>query len=673
MSTTGFFQGSSNFVIENLAHVEVHNPVPNVQDEKLPEGIQILLKESNPDAFHNSYARDPPPRCHPGTRRELVCGIEQWAAGASERSEHIMWVYGPAGVGKSAVAQSCAELFADGEKLGAAYFFSRPNHRDKARHLVPSIAFQLSTKCREYRDILDRRIRNDPTLPSRAIHEQLQELVVKPLEEAWAHGVRTMYARYFVVIIDGLDECESSDAQRRILDAVTKSVQGQTLPFRWIVFSRAEPQIVALFKRDFHSLTFRKEVPVSRDIDHEILCFLNDKFKEIGRAASLPSSWFSEDDIQTLVNLCAGLFIYAATIERFVHMENSLGPVSQLRTVLRLASNARERGYTAHPLHELDLFYTLIMEQVPLELLPVMQRILLLRSLNLPFVLDGTRIANVLGLDQPQFQHICSFLHSVLELENPDGDSTSIKFHHASFMDFMQDVKRSTRFSIHRDDVIDFARSELLDSLNGAMASGIGIRDPIETNFSSLDSTKEEPQLFILSYRIKVLFNLCENFYPVKDSTASKLVTIQFGLLPGILRHSYPHFGNQDLDPERLRKQLPRKFRGKIARPGDALWKFRIFSYLHKPLSHCRCTAGAYVLGHGRNKVACCKIPQVYSHNLEIFTWRICPYPSSIFAKSLAIHQRPFDDSTALSTQLRLASGAMRKAQAITRIVASHK
>ncbi|KAF9447394.1 hypothetical protein P691DRAFT_643604, partial [Macrolepiota fuliginosa MF-IS2] len=56
--------------------------------------------------------------------------------------ECIFWMHRPAGVGKLAVAQTCAELLDEKNKPGAALFFSRPNKRDDPRRLSLSLSYQ---------------------------------------------------------------------------------------------------------------------------------------------------------------------------------------------------------------------------------------------------------------------------------------------------------------------------------------------------------------------------------------------------------------------------------------------------------------------------------------------------------------------------------------------------
>ncbi|KAF9443940.1 hypothetical protein P691DRAFT_653273, partial [Macrolepiota fuliginosa MF-IS2] len=83
-----------------------------------------------------------PRNCHPGTRMQYIDQIVNWGLEGSDPGHRIFWLKGPAGVGKSAISQSCAEMFAARKRLVAAFFFSRPNQRDNPQRLFTSIAYQ---------------------------------------------------------------------------------------------------------------------------------------------------------------------------------------------------------------------------------------------------------------------------------------------------------------------------------------------------------------------------------------------------------------------------------------------------------------------------------------------------------------------------------------------------
>lgn len=405
-------------------------------------GLDILLKASIPEAAHDSSARHPPPSCHPGTRKDYIGEITFWGLNAANRKSRILWLRGPAGVGKSAVAQSCAEAL--GPKLGAAFFFSHPNRWDDPNRLFTSISYQLATKCESYKNILDAKVRGDPTLVSKAIRQQFQELIVAP-----SRGLEVCLDE-LVVIIDGLDECPDTDLQCDIINTIATSVRDHTTPLLWAFFSRPEPHIVATFTSDEISpLSLHMELPVSREADQEILRYLADKLEGIRRRHGLPYPWPSEQHIWDLVDLSDGLFIYATTLIRFIGALDSSGPDDQLFVVLSFMKDKMGHPNSGHPLSELDSFYMLVMQRVPLNVLLTLQHILLLTIFERPGS-DATDIADLLGLSEPQLRYACHALHSVLTLK-PHSDNSArlgIWFYHASFMQFLLSPMRSGNFCI---------------------------------------------------------------------------------------------------------------------------------------------------------------------------------------------------------------------------------
>ncbi|KAF9439665.1 hypothetical protein P691DRAFT_690118, partial [Macrolepiota fuliginosa MF-IS2] len=232
-----------------------------------------------------------------------------------------------------------------------------------------------------------------------------------------------------------------------IVGTIAVSVRGRTTPFRWMFLSRPEPHLIASFTaHDMHSLSYNLELPVSRDIDNEIVLYLTDELRGIEPT----DSWFSEQVIQTLVNFSAGFFINAGMISRLIR--NSLEPVSHLHAVLAYINSGNVNTDPAHPLlSEFDLFYTFIMQCVPSETLLKIQAILLLvtsfRISEISGFIQVPKViacANVLGLSEKEFRNACDSLISVLHF----GTDMRIAFHHRSFKDFLEDSRRSGKFCI---------------------------------------------------------------------------------------------------------------------------------------------------------------------------------------------------------------------------------
>ncbi|KAJ3571176.1 hypothetical protein NP233_g3925 [Leucocoprinus birnbaumii] len=93
----------------------------------------------------DSSARDPPSRYLPGTRiLYILKRIEFWHVSTS-RTEKILWLVDPAGVGKSAIKQTVAVDECNSSLL-AALFFSAPSGRNNPRRVMATLVYQLAAK-----------------------------------------------------------------------------------------------------------------------------------------------------------------------------------------------------------------------------------------------------------------------------------------------------------------------------------------------------------------------------------------------------------------------------------------------------------------------------------------------------------------------------------------------
>jgi len=183
---------------------------------------------------------------------------------------------GPAGVGKSAIAQTCAERPEETGHLGATFFFAVNKHPDPSC-LFTTIAYQLSTTLPDYRATVE--LFKDNTIVERRLSSQFKSLIVEPLQELEKHGKR---AQAQAIFIDGLDECTGEDTQAEVIEIIASSVREGSTPFHWAIFSRAEPRIVSTFKQDsISSITHSVELLISCKADDEIEMYLRGEFKNI--------------------------------------------------------------------------------------------------------------------------------------------------------------------------------------------------------------------------------------------------------------------------------------------------------------------------------------------------------------------------------------------------------
>lgn len=143
--------------------------------------LQLLADKRMPGAEADSSARDPPPKCHPATRQSLRGRINDWIV-KPERHWRMLWVLGPAGVGKSAVAQTIAEETKAAGRLGASCFFSRLNDRNDPDRVIPTIAYQLAVKHPTYKKIISQRLADDSTILEKNRRVQFRELIIEPFQ-----------------------------------------------------------------------------------------------------------------------------------------------------------------------------------------------------------------------------------------------------------------------------------------------------------------------------------------------------------------------------------------------------------------------------------------------------------------------------------------------------------
>jgi hypothetical protein len=84
----------------------------------------MLADAAVPEAKFESSGRYP---CHPGTRLDISQEIQSWMHDPS-RTAPVLWLKGPAGVGKSAIIRTVSELESKTPILGATFFFSKLCH-----------------------------------------------------------------------------------------------------------------------------------------------------------------------------------------------------------------------------------------------------------------------------------------------------------------------------------------------------------------------------------------------------------------------------------------------------------------------------------------------------------------------------------------------------------------
>ena len=235
-----------------------------------------------------------------------------------------MWVYGPAGSGKSAIAQTIAEICEQEMILLASFFFSRNDpSRSTANPLIATIAYQITLNLPDVRSAVLEAIERDPLIFSKSLAVQVRSLIVTPLQPLIEAGFFNGSTSQRLVIIDGLDECSEPKVQQNLLEVLANAKRQHRLPLIYLFASRPEQHISLTFSTGLlPRMTTRIALDGSYLPDEDIRLFFTDKFQEIKSThrlrAYIPPQWPLPNVLKQLIEKSSGQFIYASTVMHYV-------------------------------------------------------------------------------------------------------------------------------------------------------------------------------------------------------------------------------------------------------------------------------------------------------------------------------------------------------------------
>ena len=415
----------------------------------MKEGFKILRKAAAPGAFHDSGHQFDVPRCHENTRNAVIEKINDWVNLVIENAAFIMWLYGAAGAGKSAIARTMAESLHRRQQLLATFFFSRADaSRNNIKSLVATLAYNLTRSISELYHIITTTIEKDPLIFHRPFDHQLRQLILGPLHQLSQQGV--VYPT--VIVIDGLDECLDHEERTILLQAISRASGQDSAPLKFLITSRPEVPITRAF-----NTTPVIEASVRHSLDDEpesigdVEYFLSAKFDEIKRThpsrRHIPQDWPTPQVKADLVQKSSGQFIYPATIIRYISSPRH-SPALRLEMVLNLRPLSGES-----PFVKLDSLYRHILlscENVELALRIIGMCLLSTQAIDVPWdsgdpydfpseITMPKHTERILGLYPGDIQRGLEDLGSLVEYKD---DNTELRVLHASLFDFLSDPTR---------------------------------------------------------------------------------------------------------------------------------------------------------------------------------------------------------------------------------------
>jgi hypothetical protein len=402
--------------------------------------------------------------CTAGTRVRILDGITMWAKDNSPDSPNVYWLFGPAGSGKSTIAYTIARRFEfagdpnDMIILGGNFFCSRQFEETRlAKYIIRTIAYHLALTCKPFADAL--RQSGNFITKDHSVTTQIENLLVKPWpwkepesaqrrdpsvlpdsdSSVSPHPNPPMPPLNYLIVIDALDEIDGnggSDFLRNLLNVVNK----HRLPgLKFFVTSRSDPSLVADVEKFERKHLYRLQDVKEEEVRDDIATYIN---------ASLPDP-LDRSQVEALVELSAGLFIYATTVVKYLESCGRSEQQDFLVELLPTANSSTPQSLSdATSFTLLDMLYLQVLHQAFRKFTPKTPKWgVRLRILH-TFLCTADRTSTSVIADllfssdyTDVTEKLLSDLHAVLYTE--DG---RVLAYHRSFSDFIFDQARSDDF-----------------------------------------------------------------------------------------------------------------------------------------------------------------------------------------------------------------------------------
>lgn len=422
----------------------------STQAQAITTNVDVVLTNSLLEALPRSKrasstcARpDRPAGCFQGTRTGLLDDIREWVTNPDPSIPKCFWLSGIAGIGKTTVAYSVAELARNLGILDADFFFSRLGEdelRDPAL-VFTTLAYQLALMDPEFSRVITAALQRNPDAGFASLKKQLDTLIIKPLSE-----LERTPDRIVVLVLDAFDECESRGA-KEILQLLVSALP--FLPFFLKIFitSRPEPHIRSvLVPSNNLQMTALHDIEafvVKEDIEMYLTARLRGLPKELG-LDGIGENWITAEEIKTLADAAGTFFIHAATSIRF--LSEALSLRKRLKVLLQIIVSSQSSLPPGHlkVFYYLDQLYKQILlgiiaptneDEVTALFQPVVGSIVLLRD---PLPLDA--LERLVNLDDGDANDLLARLHSVILPPAPPDYCPRI--YHPSFPDFLRNRDR---------------------------------------------------------------------------------------------------------------------------------------------------------------------------------------------------------------------------------------
>lgn len=392
-------------------------------------------------ASFDSFSEQHNPTCLQETRVDLLHAISSWIQ--DPQAPSIFWLSGMAGTGKSTISRTVAQSVSTNGMLGCSFFFKRgESDRDGVSKLFTTLASQLAARVPALAPLIKSAIDHHPAIFGKSMREQFEKFLFEPLSKISQSAKK---AETLVMVIDALDECERDDDARLLIKLFSRFQTLKSLRLRVFITSRPELPIRFEFghiKGAYQGL-FLHEMP-ELAIEHDILTYLRHELAQVRDCYNesvpeyrkLPHDWPERSDLLALAKMASPLFIFAATVCRFLADRNTGHPDKKLRKVLEQKSGSQRSKLDSTYLPVLDQMLAGLSEDEEQEALEEFQDIVG-SIVILASPISTLALGKLLEIPQATIDCRLDLLHSVLSV--PSSLESPVRLLHLSFRDFLLD------------------------------------------------------------------------------------------------------------------------------------------------------------------------------------------------------------------------------------------
>ncbi|TFK64011.1 hypothetical protein BDN72DRAFT_290029 [Pluteus cervinus] len=410
------------------------NQKSNLQKLNWPAPLRILeQKKISGTSFDEISLPSRPSRL--AKRRSATTAI-LWG-GNDNAEKDVFWLSGYTGSGKSIIARTVAEHFHREKRLAASFFCGSRAETLIMEDIIPTMAYQIAREFEGTRSHLAK-VLTGPSALDKDINILWDILIAEPL--------RSLKLGRLVMVIDGLDQCESIKHQTNLLDClVSKSLQSNS-PIKLFVSCKPTQHLRQILDGYALPATCRAVLCDCDEDRREIRSFLEDSLKGIADSRQkertmreVRGQWPTEVALLCLAEMASGQFLFADAVVTFVSDEH-YDPDDRLKAVLENISVVlNDMG--------INKVYRAVLKQAIARGLPENQQLLHSLLVHLLFheyppyqPLRLSDLALFWTIESPQAVRVLAPLRMEL-LVPPMGDPTGvIRFRHKSFVRYLSQL-----------------------------------------------------------------------------------------------------------------------------------------------------------------------------------------------------------------------------------------